>query len=405
MKILWVTPYFMYPLHFGRNIRSFKILENLNAVHDITLVSFTREQDKKYFDVMKTVARRFVPVDFEEQAKDSIGFYLDVLKNMFFSLPYVIEKYRSAAMRSVIDDLVKQEKFDLLVCDTLAPCINIESNTGVPKIVFQHNVESMIWQRMYKKTADPVKRLIFFLQYIKLEKYEKKTLQGYNSSFAVSNEDGEFFKKEYMVKDVRIIPTGVDTQYFHRSEEGPESETLIFVGSMNWLPNIDGMSFFIKEVLPLIKEKCPSVKLYIVGHAPKKELYNLAQAHKEIVVTGTVDDVREYMKKASVYIVPLRVGGGTRIKIYEAMSMGKAVVATSIGAEGLPVTHNENIIIADDKQQIADAVAELIKDPQLRERIGTQARNYVEANCGWDKIAKIFSDQCEAVVRQEKQQQ
>ena len=393
----------MYPLHFGRNIRSFKILENLNAAHDITLVSFAREQDKKYFDVMKAVAKRFVPVDFEEHDKNSMRFYFEILKNIFFPLPYVIEKYRSEAMKRAIQDLVRREKFDLLVCDTLAPCINIDADIRIPKIVFQHNVEGMIWKRMYKQTVDPVKKFIFFLQYVKLEKYEKKILQSFNSSFAVSQEDGEFFKNEYAIKDVRVIPTGVDTQYFYEAKEAPEPETLIFVGSMNWLPNIDGMSYFINEVLPLVREQCPAVKLYIVGHAPKKELYDLAATHQEIIITGTVDDVREYMKKASVYIVPLRVGGGTRIKIYEAMSMGKAVVSTSIGAEGLPVTHDENIIIADDKKQIAGAIVQLIKDPQLRDRIGARARRYVETNCGWDKTAKVFSEQCESIVRQEDQ--
>ena len=181
---------------------------------------------------------------------------------------------------------------------------------------------------------------------------------------AVSDADRRHVRRLYgdgVPRPVHVVPTGVDTSYFAPEASPADSRNLVFTGSMDWLPNEDAMVFFCREVLPLIRADEPGVTLSIVGRAPTPTVEKLADGHG-ITVTGRVDDVRPYMRDAAVYIVPLRIGGGTRLKIFEAMAMGKAVVSTTVGAEGLPVTSGEHLLLADEPRTFARAVVRLLRD-------------------------------------------
>lgn len=397
MKILWVSSCFIYPLIYGRNIRSFKLMEKLGALHDITFVSFAKADDRQYFHKIENIVNKCRFIDFHSAKGGSPKFYLELIANLFSRLPYGIEKYKSASMKMAIADLMRKEKFDLVIFDFLASSINLDEKNKTPKIIFQHNVETLIWERMYKNQKNPFKKLFFFLQCLKMNGYEKGILKKFDACFAVSEKDKAYFQKKFCIENVKVIPTGVDVRYFSPSASEAEENSLIFVGSMDWLPNIDAASYFIKEVLPLVRREIASAEFYIAGNAPAKEVYDLARRSEGIIVTGTVDDLRGYIGKASVYVVPLRIGGGTRIKIYEAMAMGKAVVSTSIGAEGLSIINNENIIIADGENEFAEAVIRLLNDQEFRNRIERNARKYVEENCSWDRAAEAFSKYCEEI--------
>jgi glycosyltransferase involved in cell wall biosynthesis len=179
-------------------------------------------------------------------------------------------------------------------------------------------------------------------------------------------------------------------------EEIPNS--LVFTGSMDWLPNEDAIFYFVKTILPLIQQQCPDVSLEVVGRNPSHKLQVLAQAEKAVRLTGWVEDIRPFLARGSVCIVPLRIGGGTRLKIFEAMAMGKATVSTTIGAEGLPVQNGENILLADTPKHFADQVIRLLRDANERQRLGTAARTLVEENYSWPKIAESFSRTLQEVI-------
>ena len=191
------------------------------------------------------------------------------------------------------------------------------------------------------------------------------------------------------------MATGVDIDYFSPSKDiTPEKHNIVFTGSMDWLPNEDAMQYFIREVLPLVRKEIPEVTLTVVGRNPYASLVELSKSDQSIVVTGRVDDVRPYMDKAAVYVVPIRIGGGTRLKIYEAMSMGKPVVSTTVGAEGLPVTNNQELVLADSAPEFAAALIRLFRDRDWAAELGGRAAKLVREKFGWRGVSESFAALC-----------
>ena len=328
--------------------------------------------------------------------KFSLPFYRDLLLNLGSSLPYAIEKYRSTAMRDQIRREL-QDKHDVVVCDFLAPSINLPDNVGPASILFQHNVESMIWERHYE-TQSGLHRAYFYGQWRKMLDYERKACSRFDAVVAVSKADRDFFLNQFGIDNVYDVPTGVDIDYFHPFKVPSRPFELVFTGSMDWLPNVDGIRYFVLEILPLIAAEIPDVSLNVVGRNPSASVRSLAENNRRVCVTGGVPDVRPYLASGAVYVVPLRVGGGTRLKIFEAMAMGKPVVSTSIGAEGLPLRPDQEIFLADQPEEFARAVVRLLRNRRLAEQIGLQSRRLMEERFGWDNAADSFAMICEEVV-------
>jgi glycosyltransferase involved in cell wall biosynthesis len=213
---------------------------------------------------------------------------------------------------------------------------------------------------------------------------------------AVSENDRAFFLQYVEPSRVSVIPTGVDTEYFQPSPEPEQPDTMVFTGTMDWMPNEDGVAYFVDKIFPLIRREIPDAVFWAVGRRPPRRIQALASG--SVVVTGAVDDIRPYLGKAALCVVPLRSGSGTRIKIFEAMAMGKAVISTTMGAEGLPVRRGENIILADDPADFTRQVVQLMRDPQRRAELGRAARRLVEENYGWPSVAARFDQIMQAVV-------
>jgi glycosyltransferase involved in cell wall biosynthesis len=229
--------------------------------------------------------------------------------------------------------------------------------------------------------------------------FEAKMCPQFDCVVAVSREDREQMQQEYGVEAIYDVPTGVDTTFFRPSgERKRKPQSLVFTGSMDWLPNEDAIRYFTEQILPRIKQAVPGVTLTVVGRDPFPGLVELSKRDSSVVVTGRVDDVRPYMDEAAVYIVPLRIGGGTRLKIYEAMAMEKPIVSTSIGAEGLPVANGEEIVLADTPETFADAVVGLLQQEDRATAIGKRAAAKVREQFGWDTVADSFAAICERAM-------
>jgi glycosyltransferase involved in cell wall biosynthesis len=235
-------------------------------------------------------------------------------------------------------------------------------------------------------------------------RFEDRTIRRFDGILAVSNADRDTFGRLYpgaAARPIHVVPTGVDTAFFAPAGDAPEaaspaaSRSLIFTGSMDWLPNEDAMAFFCRDILPLLRSEEPDVTISIVGRAPTPAVRRLASEHG-VTVTGRVDDVRPYMRDAAVYVVPLRIGGGTRLKIFEAMAMAKAVVSTTVGAEGLPVTAGEHLLIADEPRGFARGVVRLLRDIDKRRAVEQAARQLVVSKYDWSVVA---GDLEEALMR------
>jgi polysaccharide biosynthesis protein PslH len=284
-----------------------------------------------------------------------------------------------------VETLLGQHKFDSVVCDFLFPALNIPRLDAC--VLFQHNVESMIWKR-YVEHAAGLKKLYFALQAKRMLAYEGWVCRSVRKVVAVSEGDAETMRRIYGVARAYATPTGVDLDYFARPDTNRKLADLVFLGSMDWMPNIDGAVWFVREVLPLIHRQRPDCTLAIAGRRPSAEVTRLAESDKRIEVTGTIPDVRPWLFGSLVSIVPLRVGGGTRLKIYEAMAAKAPVVSTAIGAEGLDVADGENIYIADSPQRFAERCLALLDSAAERERLSAAAWNLVASKYSWDVVAR-----------------
>jgi sugar transferase (PEP-CTERM/EpsH1 system associated) len=406
MRILWLKSDLLLPLDKGGKLRTWHLMRHLARHHEITYVAFN-EPGQPAADVegMREVAARVETITRSEPTKGTLRFYADAAMHLVDPLPYAVGKYRSAEYRRRLETLLAEQNFDVIVCDFLFPAVNLPKHLPCPTVMFTHNVESEIWRRHAETRRGVVGRLLYGAQYRRMLRYEGRALARFDGVLAVSDADRKTFSRLYpgaISGPAHVIQTGVDTDYFAPAPSEPESREVVFTGSMDWLPNEDAMLFFCREVLPLIRSEEPGMKVTIVGRTPTAAVKKLAD-EAGVRVTGRVDDVRPYMKDAAVYIVPLRIGGGTRLKIFEAMAMGKAVVSTTVGAEGLPVTDGEHVILADDPATFARAVVHLMRDVERRRRIEAAARALVVERYDWSAVAGELEDALERFALREAQ--
>jgi glycosyltransferase involved in cell wall biosynthesis len=232
-----------------------------------------------------------------------------------------------------------------------------------------------------------------------MRSFEAAACRRFDHIVAVSREDRALMQREYGAADIDDVPTGVDTTFFRpRGTERRQPHNLVFTGSMDWLPNEDAIRYFTEQIMPLIKQQLPDVTLTVVGRNPYPALLGLGKRDASIIVTGRVEDVRPYMERAAAYVVPLRIGSGTRLKIYEAMAMEKPIVSTTVGAEGLPVRDGVELLLADSPSAFADAVVRVLSDEAFAERLGECSAKLVREQFGWDRVARRFGDICEHVT-------
>jgi glycosyltransferase involved in cell wall biosynthesis len=395
VKILWVKAGGLVPLDSGGKIRSYNILRELARDHAITFFSFYAADSGDQHHSLKEIFENVVCIPLSLPAPKSAREMLDYSRYIFSLESYSLMKYCRPIVRRELKKLLNQQEFDVIVCDFIfaAPVIPWELPT--PKVLFTHNVEAMIWMRHCKVASNPLWKALCWREWKTMERAERLYLKKSDRVLTVSEEDRKEFLQFLEPSKVTVIPTGVDIEYFHLQPGKERKISLVFTGSMDWLPNEDGIVYFVEQVLPLIRRQVPDVSLCVVGRKPSKRLQELSAREKNVELTGWVGDVRPYLAQGEVCIVPLRIGGGTRLKIFEAMAMGKAVVATTIGAEGLPVRHGESILLADTPEDFARYTVELLGSPVLRNQIGATAHRLVEENFGWASVAKQLAQELE----------
>jgi len=397
--VLFFSQPFVYPADTGGKIRTSQTLRHLRDVFDITLVSYVDPKlEMPHVDQMASLCHEFHAVPWSPVRKYSPAFYLKVFAFSLSRYPVAVLNDYSRTAVAKLRELLAARRYDLLVCDFLQSTLNLRSLHTPRTLLFQHNVESMVWERHYRTTKNPLLRLFWYLQWRKMMRYERQACARFDGIVAVSDLDKQVLERDLGARNVYSIPTGVDTDFFRPSFEPPEDDSLVYLGAMDWLPNEDGMIFFADEVLPQLRKLAPSARITIVGRNPSERLLERTRMHPEIRVVGRVEDVRPHVARGALFVIPLRIGGGTRIKAYEAMAMGKAIVSTRIGVEGLPVRDGDNVVLADRPEDFAAAVARLLKDRAERDRIGRNARAYIEGNVSWRRAANAFADICASVA-------
>ena len=391
MKILWVKAGGLVPPDTGGKIRSYNILRELAREHSVTFFSFYAAHPSDSHPTLKDFFERVVCLPLSLPVPKSRAEIVDYGIRLFSSQPYLITKYCRSKVNDELRALLQHETYDVIVCDFLSPAGIIPWESRTPKVVFTHNVEAVIWRRHYEVATNPLWKAISWWEWRKTAAAEKRYLRLADRVLTVSDTDRDSFATFLDTRKITVIPTGVDVDYFQPLPGAEIPDSLVFTGSMDWLPNEDAIFYFVEAILPLIKQQHPSVSLEVVGRNPSRKLEALLEAEKSVRLTGWVEDIRPFLARGSACIVPLRIGGGTRLKIFEAMAMGKAVVSTTVGAEGLPVQNAENILLADTPKDFAASVVSLLRNSDQRRRLGAAARRLVQENYSWPKVAESFS--------------
>jgi len=399
MKILWVKAGGLVPPDTGGKIRSYNILRQLAKHHEVTFFSFYAAHANDVHAELSQIFQRVILIPLNLPPAKSARELLDYAVRLFSREPYNLTKYCRPVVRRKLRALLQQETFDVILCDFLVAAGVIPWDWSCPKVLFTHNVEAVIWRRHYEVARNPLWKALSWREWKRMEAAEQRYLQKADHVLAVSENDREAFARFLDPRKLTVMPTGADTEYFQPSGDKEIPNSLVFIGSMDWLPNEDGIFYFADEIFPLILAKAPDATLCIVGRKPSRRLQDLVVSVPNIQLTGWVEDVRPYLAQRAVYIVPLRIGGGTRLKIFEAMSMAKAVVSTSIGAEGLPVKNGEHLLLADDPASFAESTLQLLGNASQRVQIGQAAQHLVEENYSWATVSKGFAQALENVVK------
>ena len=396
--ILWVKIGGLWPLHTGGRLRSFHIVSELSQRHRVTLLTTHGSgDDPRTLAEQLPQCERVVSFPHRSPKLGSARFTRALMRSWLSALPVDLWKWRVPALRAEVDRLVGACAVDLCVADFLFAVPNVPLTSVVPVILFAHNVEHMIWKRLAAIETRTWRRALLEVEWRKLRRYERRACTRARLVLSVSDVDRTLLATEAPGARIRSIPTGVDASYFVPNCVPETPARLVFTGSMDWYPNEDAVEFFIDEVLPVIRREMPEVGLTVVGQNPSSRL-RTAGEKAGVRITGTVEDVWPWVAEAAVFVVPLRVGGGTRLKIFEGLAMGKAVVSTTVGVEGLPLVDGTHFLRADTPADFARAVVSLLQDPHRRKALGAAGRRLVEERYSWARVASEFEARCEQVL-------
>jgi glycosyltransferase involved in cell wall biosynthesis len=398
MRILWVKMGGLWPATTGGRVRSMRTLVELARRHEVSVITTHGPgDDPDGLSQRLTACQRVISIPYVVPKRGSATFPAAVARSWFSRYPVDLWKWQMPEMRRQVGEFMRSGAVDLCVSDFLFASVNVPMGGTVPVVLFEHNVEYMIWERLCALETHPVRRALLELEWRKVRAREADACRCADLTIAVSENDRE--RLEAIAPGIRAasIPTGVDTRYFSPNGFHEVPARLVFCGSMDWHPNEDAAVHFVDEMLPRIRAQVPGVTFSIIGRNPSARVRALAE-HAGVSVTGTLDDVRPSIAEGAVYVVPLRAGGGTRLKIFEALAMGKAVVSTTVGAEGLQLESGRHFLAADGPAQFSDAVVSLLKDPARRRALGDEGRTLVDACYSWPTVARRFEELCEEVA-------
>jgi glycosyltransferase involved in cell wall biosynthesis len=389
---LFVSARFLFPVDSGGKIRTTQILKGMHGgTFEVVLASPEPPGGARHHAAeLASVCDRYV--GWPEPARGRL-FAITRLRHVLGRLPIPVATDVSAAGKAAVARELQAQP-DVVVFDFPHATVWAPERVPPASVLFTHNVEAEIFARHAEVAADPLRRALWRSQHRKMQQFERSALQRFDTVIAVSARDAAQFERDYAIGRVATIGTGVDLEFFAHALPA-SAPHVIFSGSMDWLANIDAIEFFLDSVWPEIALQVPDARMTVVGRAPPAALVERARARfPNWNFTGYVDDIRPHIRSASVYVIPLRVAGGTRLKVYEAMALGCPVVSTAIGVEGLPLEAGAHYVRADDAGEMARAVIALLADGAERARLSQAARAHVEAHASHRAIARQFERHC-----------
>ncbi len=399
MRVAFVAARPPYPPDSGGRIRTFHLLRFVSQVHNVTLITATEgERDWAALtalgEAIGNITIRAVTVSQRGAPRRKLTRGMQAL---WAPLPYTWAAYCDPRFASHIKRTLWERPYDLVHCDHVHVAKLVAGLDTPPRLLNAHNIESVIIRRRGAHEASSWKRPLIAWQALKTMRAEAEAHRCFDRSVVVSDVDRLELERISPGRTVSVVPNGVDLEWFEPVGAVDFAPTMVFVGAMDWVPNIDGVGFFVREVLPRIRQRIPNAALWVVGRAPPAGLVKSWTA-AGVRVTGTIPDVRPFVARARLVVVPLRIGGGTRLKILEAWAMEKAVLSSVVGAEGLPVVDGENIALADAPEAMAARAVSLLRNPDQAARLGAAGRRVAEEQFAWPRVAQLLLQAYEETV-------
>jgi len=391
MKLVWFSHFVPFPPRGGNLQRSFNLIRQISSSYEITLVAlnFFGEPPERLRSYIEELNQYCESVEIWELPYPwrGIRWWAELLWSPLLDPPLSCHALFSGRTFSRWRQILREHPGALLHFDSIDLALFAGAASSFRKVLNHHNCESAMAYRRARGESNPLKRAYLRVQADKLATLERSLCGDFDMNLAVSEQDMKLLRVNAPGAHIHIVENGVDTQYFIPTSTKQERHSLIFTGSMDWYPNVSGLRFLVREVWPRVKGKFRDARLYVAGKNPPKDVLQWPESDSGIVVVANPDDVRPWIARSVVYVCPILEGGGTRLKILDAMAMAKPVVSTAIGCEGLRVKHGENILVADAPHEFADKVTQLIEDDELRHQLGCASRALVEREYSWERIA------------------
>jgi glycosyltransferase involved in cell wall biosynthesis len=387
LRILFVTPSLPYPPIWGFGIRVYQFLRLLARRHQVSLLTYFEPDDEQKVAGIEALG---VSVHTVERAKTTEHSKRTAqLESVFSPLSYQRRSLHSPALQAMLGDLNRRQRFDVIQIES-SQLAGFDFGSSSVLVLDEHNIEYELLYRMYQTERSLTRRVYNWLEYMKFKREEQSSWRRVSGCVMTSSRELKILQAVAPQTPAIVGANAVDVEHFLPSTATAAGRALVMTGLMHYRPNIDGAVYFVRDILPIILALRPEMVFYIVGAGATDELKSLAGPN--VVVTDTVPDVRPYVHDSAVFVVPLRMGGGTRLKVLEGLSMMKPVVSTSVGCEGIDVVDGQHLLIADEPQSFASAVMRVLQDRELGERLGRQGRLLVEERYRWESVVGQLED-------------
>ena len=387
LNVVIVTSELPYPPTAGNRIRTLSLALRLARRHKITFIAHRNDESAEASRFLREHGIGAHLVDRVIPAKSGPGFYARLAANLASPVPYSVATHTSLALRQAVKSHAREHPVDLWQVEAIVLADALNDVERCPKVMIAHNVESLIWQRYFESETNPFKRWYIKQQWRKFERFERRAFNAATRVVAVSQNDAGLIRNQFGGRNVDVVDNGVDRTYFEGVQPDPDPGTILFLGSFDWRPNLDAVGLLLDRIFPAVRATEPGTRLRLVGRKPPQALVQRAREVPGVELHADVPDVRPFLATSSVMVVPLRIGGGSRLKILEAMAAGLPVISTSVGAEGLNLVAGEHFIAADDPEHIAVELVMCILHPQAAHAMARRSRSFVLERYDWDTLA------------------
>ena len=387
LNVVIVASELPYPPNTGGRIRTLSLALSLAPKHQITIIAHRNDESVEASRFLREHGIETVLVDRATAVKAGPRFYARLAANLASPVPYSVASHGSPALRRAVHSHAQRHRIDVWQVESTVLTGALASLQGQPKVVVAQNIESTIWQRYHEAEDNLLKRWYIKQQWRKFERFERRAFAAATRVVAVSESDATLIRDRFGGRNVGVVENGIDRRYYEGVRPDPDPRTILFLGSLDWRPNLDAVGLLLDRIFPGVQAAEPSARLCVVGRKPPKALVRRVQGFAGVALHANVPDVRPFLATSGIMVVPLRIGGGSRLKILEALAAGLPVISTRVGAEGLDLVPGEDYIAADEPEAMADALVSSILDPRPARAMAGRSRSFVLDRYDWDTMA------------------